>query len=561
MSPPGDVLVDNELFRVREACEADVSGVKEIFLAVYGEDYPYRQFFEEHGLKHSVYNDDVAMLVVERKADSRILGTASVVFDVGSHADLVGEFGRLAVHPDGRGQRLGNLLMEGRLAVARERLHLGVVENRCAHPYSQKISTRYGFAPIGFLPLKHQLHTRESVALYGQHFGDALELRRNHPRLIPEVHPLAHLAMRNMGMKPDVIVDRDVPAYPAGERYIVRGLRTRAEPALFRIARGRLGHKEIFGPVRLQYGFFKLSARHATYLVAHHGVPNEVSHEEPLTHEVPDTPIAGAIGFIMDDVERSLRIYELLAPDDGAVHFLLEMLLERAQKRWGTAYIEVDVSAYAPRMQRTLLELGFLPVAYLPAMVFHEVERLDVVRMARLLIPPELGEVVFVPGAQEVADTVMTPFIRQAVLPRVASKIPDMALFQGLSAEQAQAVAGTCTLREFSDGDVLFAPGDPSSEVFLVLDGQIMVKTGEPLTEVGRVHQGEVLGEVSATTGEPHRGHATAVGAVCTAVIQTEDLEALIRRRPVIGVVVYRNLAAGLGSKLVRLNAWLAERD
>ena len=57
----------------------------------------------------------------------------------------------------------------------------------------------------------------------------------------------------------------------------------------------------------------------------------------------------------------------------------------------GVCCIEVDVSAYAPRMQRTLVELGFLPVAYLPALVFHEVERLDVVKMVRLLDPPEVS--------------------------------------------------------------------------------------------------------------------------------------------------------------------------
>jgi hypothetical protein len=59
------------------------------------------------------------------------------------------------------------------------------------------------------------------------------------------------------------------------------------------------------------------------------------------------------------------------------------------------------VSAHAPRMQRTLIELGFLPVAYLPALVFHDVERLDVVSAKALGVaatPP--------PGSTRVYRTV-----------------------------------------------------------------------------------------------------------------------------------------------------------
>ena len=50
--------------------------------------------------------------VAQDEADGRILGTASVVFDIGAHSDLIGEFGRLAVHPDARGRGVGKLLMD-----------------------------------------------------------------------------------------------------------------------------------------------------------------------------------------------------------------------------------------------------------------------------------------------------------------------------------------------------------------------------------------------------------------------------------------------------------------
>ncbi len=53
-------------------------------------------------------------------------------------------------------------------------------------------------------------------------------------------------------------------------------------------------------------------------------------------------------------------------------------------------------------------------------------------------------------------------------------------------------------------------------------------------------------------TGTPHSATAVAVGAVEAAVMTRAGLEELVRLRPDIGVVLYRNLASGLGEKLRR---------
>src|SRR5262249_17826769 len=57
---------------------------------------------------------------------------------------------------------------------------------------------------------------RESLMLMARYFGGVMRLRRNHPRVVPEAAALAHLAMENCGLIPDLIVDEDAPAYPPG---------------------------------------------------------------------------------------------------------------------------------------------------------------------------------------------------------------------------------------------------------------------------------------------------------------------------------------------------------
>ena len=531
---------------VREAREADINGIRDIFMAVYGEDYPYQTFYDDLWLKRSVFSDDILMLVAEDTETDEVLGTASVVFDIGAHSDLIGEFGRLAVHPKARGRGIGKLLMENRIAFIQNRLHVGVVENRTVHPYSQRISHAFGFAPVGFLPLKHLFNERESIALFCRHFGASLTLRCNHPRIVPEAHPLAHLALENCGLPFDCIVDEVSAPYPHDTAFVSKELTAEGLPLLMRIERGRVRNREIFGPMRLQYGFFKLTARRATYLVAR--------------QQTADGPgaIAGAIGYIRDDAEKAVRVFELITRTDHVNRFLFEELVRRCEDEWGVDYIEVDVSAHAPRMQRTLLELGFLPTAYVPAMVFHEVERLDVVKMSRLLVPPELGDIQLSPKMQIIADQVMRAFVRQAVLPQIAGAVERLQLFRGLNEEQSTRVAGVCTVVSYASGEQLWARGDQAETMAILIQGDVAIELDGQ--RVGTVGEGESVGEVSLLTREPHSARAIALDQVHAAQLSARALAELSRQRPDIAVVLYRNLATSLGRKLQRVDRAIAAR-
>lgn len=527
------------MIRVREACEEDVGQIREIFLAVYGTDYPHQELYDELWLKRSVFTDDALILVAEDVESGRVVGTASVIFDFGAHSDLVGEFGRLAVHPDYRRMQVGNLLMEKRLEAIQNRLHVGLVVGRTVHPYAQRISLSHGFIATGFLPLKHVFQYRESFALLARYFGDALTLRRNNPRIIPEAYPLASYVMSQPPLTPDFIVDEDSASYPSGGDYTIEQLQSEGYPALLRIERGRVRNREIFGPMRLDYGFFKLQARRTRYFLARSG-----------------NQIVGAVGYTMDQIEHTVRVFELIALADDVVRFLLAELERKCREEMGIEYIEIDVSAYAPRMQRTLLQLNFLPVAYVPAMVFYQVERLDIVKMVRLNTLQDLGPLGLTEPVQALADIVIRGFSTCMIAPRMAQAIKDIPLFQGMNTEQATRLAGICTVREIAFGERLFDRGDPADRLFLVLQGELTISGGHPPVTIGRVCAGEICGEVSLLSSKPHSATATAEGYVEAAELPQRDLGDLIRRRPDIGVIIYRNLAVGLGDKLARSSDW-----
>lgn len=530
------------MIAIREARELDVEAIREIFLAAYGSNYAYPEFYDLQMLKRMVFDEDTLLLVAEDTGSGRILGTASIMFDIGAFGDLVGEFGRLVVHPDGRRRGIGRALMQGRLERVEGRLHVGIVDNRTVHPFSQRISSRHGFVAAGFLPQKLLFRKRECLAMYVRHFGDALQLRRSHPRVIPEACLLAQLVLANCGMVPDAVADDESQAYPECGGFVFEELTTHGYAALLRFERARGKRREVFGAARLLQGLFKLRASHSHYLIARE-----------------KGQLVGAVGYTIDELEKAARIFEIVTMDERPTRQLLREVTRRCRSEQGIEYIEADVSAYSPRMQRTFLELHYLPVAYIPALAFQDAERCDAIRMARLFVPLDILDVELSTQTQPVAELVVRNFATRRLLPRIVEALPNIALFAGLGDEQAARLASLCSLEKFASGTSLLCPGNSGGKAFLLLSGEVAVTAGAGDRAVGVVRVGECLGESALLTAGPHVVSARATCATEAAVIDRDELAQLIRRRPDIGVVLYRNLAEGLGAKLRRLDADLAK--
>ena len=519
---------------VRHAHEQDVDAIRNVFIATYGPDYAFPQFYDVDSLRRMIYGEDNLLLVAEDVEADQVVGTASVVMDVSAYADLVGEFGRLAVHPDARGCGVGKQLMQGRLERVRDRLHIGLVDNRVSHPFSQKISEDFGFVPVGFLPMKLLVRQREHISLFVRYFGPALQLRRNNPHVIPEVQPIANLAFNSLKLPCDCIIDDEAEAYPYDSDFTADELTSSGYASLLRIERGRVRGREVFGPMRLHYGLFKLKSRHSNYLLARR-----------------DGCVVGAIGFTIDPVERAVRIFELISSGNMAIRFLFSSLLERCRYDWSVEYLEIDVNATAPQLQRTLLELGFTPVAYVPGMVFHDVERVDAVKMVCLLTPFVLGELRTTERLKPFADQVLKDVQTNDVLPSIQQVIPKTPLFAGLNSEQVRRVAESCRRSSYKSGENVFRRGDISLQLEVVLSGQVELQADGGV--VATLSPGQCLAErllLEPTKEIRHENDVWALADVETLTCERAELNRLVRRRPDIGSILFRNVARDLARKL-----------
>jgi CRP-like cAMP-binding protein/GNAT superfamily N-acetyltransferase len=529
--------VETDQVNIRPAEEGDIQAIQALFRVCYGDRYSHPEFVSEPYLRKMIYSDNSRALVAE-DATGNIVATASVVIDVGAYSDLVGEFGRLVVHPNSRGRHIGHRLMTERIEQVGPYLHIGFADNRLAHTRSQHISLAHGFAPVGFLPI----HNGEPVALFVRHFGDALKLRRNHPRLAPQVYGLAQRALKACGIEAGAIVDETSPPYGLDESFEIEEMSARGYATLLRFERGRVKNPEIFSRARLHFGLRTLESHNTSYLLARR-----------------DGHLVGAVGYAHDArLDHAVRIFELVSADESPNRFLLKELMRRSREEWRVDYVEVDVNAHAPRMQKTLLELGFVPVAYLPASVFHHVERLDTVRMQRFYVPVRTEGLQLTDEAKPLFEMVIRSLNTRAIQPKLVQLLPATRFGKHLNREQVSRLSTLFETVSFNDGDTILKAGERDARLYILLSGKARVYSGSPPEEVGSVDEGELLGEVSLLRKTPHTATAIAEGKVEAAAVHHNDLNQLLQQRTDIGVVLFRNLATGLSSKLSRTDAFLS---
>jgi hypothetical protein len=354
---------------VRLVKESDIPAIVRLFELNYHRDYPNLNVYDGTWVKRCIYSDDTIGLVIEHQGS--VAASGAVILSLGDYNDRNGELAQLVVDPGQIGCGLGNRIVRSLIEVAEDCLEFAESHGRTAHPFAQEMLEKSGFAPIGFLPGYVNIKGRESLVPYAKLFADAVRLRgEDPPCVIPEAAPLARHVLAAMALPSELLIDECCHPYPEDAACAIEPMSARSLDALVRIDGGRVSSPLLFGNLCLDQGISFVRRRKATYIVA------VDRNREPV----------GAIGFQLDP-NQSLKALELIAERDEVKGFLCRAFLDIAERECGAQVIEVNVSAYAPRLQRTFWNLGFRPAAYAPAMVFHRTRRLDAVRMLKLNIP------------------------------------------------------------------------------------------------------------------------------------------------------------------------------
>jgi GNAT superfamily N-acetyltransferase len=379
---------------VRHVVESDIPALICLFKLNYGDDYAIPEFYDDHWVKRGIYSDHVIWLVIEEEGE--VIASGACILDYGDYNDQIGELGRFVVHPERKGRGLGRRLVDAMLEATDDTVEFAFGEARTVHPLSQSLFDRSGFTASGFLPQSYAFgDRRESFVLYTNLYGNGPALRREEPpQVIPEVAPLARHVLGAMGLPTTLNVVEGCDSYAADSICTVEPMDRRSLARLVRIEHGRLVEPLLFGGLSLEQGISHIRRRHAVYLMALD------ENRQPV----------GAVGYQVDEPSRLVKGIELVAQDEGLRGHLCGSLLRAAEEELGAQVIEVNLSAYDARLQRTFANQGFHPVAYAPAMVFHGTHRLDVVKMLKLNLPYDPGEMKLTDPARAVVSIVESGF-------------------------------------------------------------------------------------------------------------------------------------------------------
>ena len=522
---------------IREARDTDVNQIRDLFVQVYGKEYPFKGFYDTEWLKKAVYDDGTFFLIMEM--DNRIVATVSMMLTSGGLDDMIGEIGRLVAttDPKYRGKGLYTELTQILIDKTTDRVQFLMGEARTPHRGSQKILEELHWTACGFEPMKYLFGKhRESTLFYIKTQGMAKELRKNNPRVISEASVLAQTVLKNMNYPVDIIVENEVDGYPIGKGYKIEHLKEqKGVTSLLRIERGRVSNREIFGNFSLSHGFFRIGDPTTNYLIAKEG-----------------DAVLGAVGFIHDPIDKKIRIFELIEFDDAVKGFLLSEVDRIAREEFKVDYMEVDVSAYSPKIQRTFERLGFVPIAYCPSMVFQQVERLDVIRMTKLCCQYDPGEMRLLEPGQKIIEIVEKGFEDRMLGMEITDAARKTELFKDLADGELYHLARIARTVEFPKGHILIEQDKEPDNLYIFIDGSAEVTTGKQI--VGNLSSGNICGEMALIDKSPRSANVILTSNSKLIKINIERLERLMESRPRLGYDVVNKLAGSLSSKLKKLN-------
>ena len=99
----------------------------------------------------------------------------------------------------------------------------------------------------------------------------------------------------------------------------------------------------------------------------------------------------------------------------------------------------------------------------------------------------------------------------------IVEQLKAVPLFQGMTDNALEAVAGLATEVEFADGQTVTREGEEGDSFFVLVDGQLRVsRNGGAIRDLG---PGDFLGEISLIDGRPRSATTVAIGRVKALVV------------------------------------------
>jgi hypothetical protein len=273
-----------------------------------------------------------------------------------------------------------------------------------------------------------------------------------------------------------------------------------------------------------------------------------------------ESGIVAGLGYIYDEQDRCVRILDAFSTDELSVGTLFQHVDKIAQEQLSAAYLEVDILMTAPRLLKSAEQLGFAPVAYLPAFFNQGGLCTDVVKLVKLNMAYDMEYTALTDAAAAIVGTIDQNFEYYKTGQTVVNLLRTLSIFEGLGDGELRKIARLFSQKLYRPGEPLFEKGDAGEQAYVVMRGQVNIFLDDPDNPVATMQSGQILGELSFLETAPRAATAIADHASILLVAHRAAFNDLARKEPHLGLAVMRNIALDLSHKLRRTSTARAAR-
>jgi CRP/FNR family transcriptional regulator, cyclic AMP receptor protein len=471
-------------------------------------------------------------------ADGELAGSVSVLPPFAASPNPIMNLGRHLCRPDSYAGGSAGALVEKINQLADER-GLTVVTRALAsdNPLQALLENR-GYVCAGYQPLKHQHQAREAVLFYVRLGRQPLVTRLPLSDSLPQVAELAEVVLSGLHVPSPITVRDGVTGYPLQTELQIHDA-TFEDYELWRAqCQSANPPLEISSGYHLGFGLMRIEA------------------ENPLRAILGqrDDQIVAGVAYCFDDQDRCLRVIDSFATDDLSTGAMFRQTVQIAQQQLSAVYVEADILMTAPRLLKSVEQLGFVPVGYLPACFARDGHYTDAAKMVKLNLPYALESANFTAQARRVVDIIDRNFEDQKVGVAIINLLRSLPIFEGLGDGELRKITRLFTQKLYRPSERVFQKGDAGNEAYVVMRGQIDIFLEEQSKPVASIGNGQIFGEQAFLDGAARTAMAAATQASILLVVQRSAFNSLVQREPHLGMVVMRNIAIELSNKLRRAN-------
>src|SRR4051812_27545003 len=479
--------------QIRKAVAGDAPRWIDLVKATVGEGYPDKQVYDPVWVASQFApGSDVETWIAED--GDKLVSSVAFLPPLPGNNNPIANVGRYMNRPDAYRDGSAAALIKhiGDLAVQRKQLVISRVF--AADNQAQSLHEQAGFVCVGFQPFKHMQSRRESVLFYYRLGRPDIVTRLPISDSLPQISEIASIVLSALSLGDPAKVRDGATGYPLHSDLKI------SEATLDDFELWRMQAQASNPPIEIS-GFYNQGQGY--FRVAGNSIPRSLLASNNGKY------VAG-IAYVFDEIDRCIRLVDSFSQDDVSMGALLHHVTRTLQPQLNAAYVESDVLMTAPRLMKAAEQLGFVPIAYLPAIYTKEGAQADVVKMIKLNMVYSLDNASFTAEAQAVADIIDNNFQDQKIGVAIINLLRGLPFFEGLGDGELRKIARLFTQKLYRPGERVFNKGDSGNEAYVVMRGQIDILLEDGAKPVATVTNGQILGELSFLDPSPRTAIALA---------------------------------------------------